>query len=146
MSVIKQISAGSKAGNLAEELLLPSELARMIGKTERTLANWRCARIGPRFVKLGNSVRYPARPRPEAITRSIGSTNSCPCVTHSIAECNPRPTSSQVGFVGRSRCTGPAYREFGNGLVDSWLRLVDSVDRDEPERESNLPTYPPKRR
>ena len=59
MSVIKQISAGSKAGNLAEELLLPSELARMIGKTERTLANWRCARIGPKFVKLGNSVRYP---------------------------------------------------------------------------------------
>ena len=60
MSVIKQIYTGGEAGNLAEELLTPSELGRMIGKSERTLANWRCARIGPRFVKLGNSVRYPS--------------------------------------------------------------------------------------
>jgi len=58
MSVKEQISTGSGARNLAEELLLPSELARMIGKTERTLANWRCARTGPKYVKLGSTVRY----------------------------------------------------------------------------------------
>ncbi len=40
-------------------MLTASELAVLLGKSVRTLANWRCARIGPRFVKLGNSVRYP---------------------------------------------------------------------------------------
>ena len=40
------------------EMLTISELSALIGKNVRTLANWRCARIGSKFVKLGNSVRY----------------------------------------------------------------------------------------
>ena len=59
MAVKKQIPTQTRAQDLAEEVLTPSELGLMIGKNERTLANWRSARSGPRFVKLGNSVRYP---------------------------------------------------------------------------------------
>ncbi len=39
-------------------MLTISELAVLIGKNERTLANWRCARTGPKYVKLGSTVRY----------------------------------------------------------------------------------------
>ena len=39
-------------------MLTTSELAVLIGKNERTLANWRCARTGPKYVKLGSTVRY----------------------------------------------------------------------------------------
>jgi len=39
-------------------MLTISELAVLIGKNERTLANWRCARTGPKYAKLGSTVRY----------------------------------------------------------------------------------------
>jgi predicted DNA-binding transcriptional regulator AlpA len=50
--------ASNSFDSMLSAMLTASELAVLIGKNERTLANWRCARSGPRFVKLGNSVRY----------------------------------------------------------------------------------------
>lgn len=47
---------------MGNELLSPSELAaRYKGRvTERTLANWRSTGQGPRFIKVGGRVMYPA--------------------------------------------------------------------------------------
>lgn len=48
-----------KALNLgADDLLSEHELAAKLNKTKDTLRNWRTKNIGPRFVKIGNSVRY----------------------------------------------------------------------------------------
>ena len=47
---------------VASELMSPDELvARYKGRvTVRTLANWRSTGQGPRFVKVGGRVMYPA--------------------------------------------------------------------------------------
>ena len=50
--------ASNSFDSMLSAMLTASELAALIGKNVRTLANWRCARIGPRFVKIGNSVWY----------------------------------------------------------------------------------------
>lgn len=39
-------------------LLDPKAAALFLGLSEWTLAEWRCKGNGPRFVKLGNRVRY----------------------------------------------------------------------------------------
>jgi hypothetical protein len=40
------------------ELLTPSELAERWGCSVGHLANCRCARLGPTYLKLGSSIRY----------------------------------------------------------------------------------------
>jgi predicted DNA-binding transcriptional regulator AlpA len=39
-------------------LLSDSELAQYVGKPTKTLANWRSLRIGPAYVRVGNTIRY----------------------------------------------------------------------------------------
>lgn len=39
-------------------LLSPTQVAERFSMAEGTLANWRSAGIGPRFVKTGGRVRY----------------------------------------------------------------------------------------
>lgn len=39
-------------------LLRPRELSELLGVPVGTLANWRSARTGPPFVKIGRHVRY----------------------------------------------------------------------------------------
>jgi excisionase family DNA binding protein len=39
-------------------LLSQREAARLLGLSTRTLERWRVSGLGPRFIKLGNSVRY----------------------------------------------------------------------------------------
>lgn len=39
-------------------LLMPAELAEMLGVTEDTLREWRRVKTGPDFVKTGKSVLY----------------------------------------------------------------------------------------
>ncbi len=39
-------------------LLDPKAAAAFLGLSEWTLAEWRCKGTGPRFIKLGNRVRY----------------------------------------------------------------------------------------
>ena len=39
-------------------LLRPHELSELLGVPVGTLANWRSARTGPPFVKVGRHVRY----------------------------------------------------------------------------------------
>lgn len=43
-----------------ETLLSPVDVARLLGVSENTLANWRSERQGPPFCKVGALVRYPA--------------------------------------------------------------------------------------
>ena len=45
----------------SERLLNESEVADMLGVTVSCLRRWRYERRGPRFIKLGRLVRYPAR-------------------------------------------------------------------------------------
>jgi len=52
---------------MIEKHFTPRELAELSGIREGTLASWRCrgrrdpaAARGPRFVRLGRCVRYPA--------------------------------------------------------------------------------------
>lgn len=40
------------------ELLTPKELAAYLKTRPQTLANWRAAKTGPRFLKLEGHVRY----------------------------------------------------------------------------------------
>jgi predicted DNA-binding transcriptional regulator AlpA len=43
---------------MTSELMAPAELAQRLAKSTAVLANWRYLGIGPRFIKLGKSVRY----------------------------------------------------------------------------------------
>lgn len=36
----------------------PKEVAAYLRKSEGTLANWRCAGIGPPYVKVAGTIRY----------------------------------------------------------------------------------------
>lgn len=40
------------------EMMTPTEVAKWLETSDRTLANWRSTGIGPRFVKVGSNVRY----------------------------------------------------------------------------------------
>ena len=41
-----------------ENLLRPEEVSAVLGATLKTLANWRCERRGPPFLKIGRQVLY----------------------------------------------------------------------------------------
>lgn len=43
-----------------DELLTASDVARTLGLSTGTLANWRSIGMGPAFVKVGGRVRYRA--------------------------------------------------------------------------------------
>ena len=45
--------------HMSEQFSKPAQLAKELHKTEGTLANWRCQKKGPPFVKIGSSVLYP---------------------------------------------------------------------------------------
>ncbi|WP_253904349.1 helix-turn-helix domain-containing protein [Arthrobacter sp. Br18] len=51
-------SPSESADAMSTELLTPAQLSEMLGKPERSLAQWRYLGIGPRFVKIGRAVRY----------------------------------------------------------------------------------------
>jgi excisionase family DNA binding protein len=44
-----------------DELLTGDELAAYLGRPAKTLANWRSARTGPAYIKVGGTVRYRRR-------------------------------------------------------------------------------------
>jgi hypothetical protein len=41
------------------DYLRPAQMATRMGVTEKTLANLRSAKKGPKFVKVGGTIRYP---------------------------------------------------------------------------------------
>lgn len=43
---------------MTSELLKPADLGAQIETSPAVLANWRYLGIGPKFIKLGRSVRY----------------------------------------------------------------------------------------
>lgn len=43
---------------MTSELMKPAELGTRIEKSQAVLANWRYLGIGPKFIKMGKSVRY----------------------------------------------------------------------------------------
>ena len=57
-----------------DRLLHPTDLSELLGVPVATLANWRCARKGPPFVKVGRHVRY----RPADVDRWIADRVSIP--------------------------------------------------------------------
>jgi hypothetical protein len=42
----------------ADEILTERDAAELLKVSCRTLQAWRCARVGPRFIRVGRSVRY----------------------------------------------------------------------------------------
>lgn len=48
---------------LLDSLVAPATLAERLGTTERSLSEWRIKGRGPKFIRVGRSVRY----RPEAV-------------------------------------------------------------------------------
>lgn len=42
-----------------KDYLSPAELAARLGLSEKTLANWRALGQGPRWIRIGRSIRYP---------------------------------------------------------------------------------------
>jgi predicted DNA-binding transcriptional regulator AlpA len=45
---------------MTTELLRPEALAQNLGKSPAVLANWRYRGLGPKYIKIGRSVRYSA--------------------------------------------------------------------------------------
>ncbi len=43
---------------MTTELLKPEVLAQNLGKSPAVLANWRYRGLGPKYIKLGRSIRY----------------------------------------------------------------------------------------
>jgi excisionase family DNA binding protein len=43
-----------------EPIMAPSEAAAYLGVSIQTLAGWRTNGVGPKYIKVGASVRYPA--------------------------------------------------------------------------------------
>jgi predicted site-specific integrase-resolvase len=43
------------------EMLNDAEVAQILGVSVWTLRTWRCKGCGPRFVRISNRCRYPAR-------------------------------------------------------------------------------------
>lgn len=41
------------------ELSSPAQVGELVGKPTTTLAQWRWQGIGPAYVKIGRSIRYP---------------------------------------------------------------------------------------
>lgn len=44
----------------SRKLLTPTEAAEILTLSPKTLAKWRCLRVGPPWIKIGGSVRYRA--------------------------------------------------------------------------------------
>jgi hypothetical protein len=44
------------------QYLTPAQMSERMGVSVKTLANQRSAGIGPKFVKVGSTVRYPVNP------------------------------------------------------------------------------------
>ena len=51
------------------DLLTDEQVAELSGVKPKTLANWRCKGVGPKFVKVGATIRY----RPEDLQAFIAS-------------------------------------------------------------------------
>jgi predicted DNA-binding transcriptional regulator AlpA len=51
-------SASKMEYDVELDLLVPSQLAQMLGKSTAALAQWRYLGTGPQFIKLGRNVRY----------------------------------------------------------------------------------------
>lgn len=62
----------------ALRLVDPSTAAELLSIDEKTLANWRSAGRGPRFARVGRSIRYPlseiTRYRDQALGVATGDT------------------------------------------------------------------------
>ena len=46
---------------MAERLMTPCEMAKVLSVSEQTLANWRCKGTGPEYLKLGSAKNAPVR-------------------------------------------------------------------------------------
>lgn len=64
MKFLRKRPMGAFCSFGADPALTPRQAGKIVGLDEDTLANWRCLRIGPTFVKYRGSrgaVRYPMR-------------------------------------------------------------------------------------
>jgi predicted DNA-binding transcriptional regulator AlpA len=59
------------------ELMTQHELAALLNISTATMANWRSAGKGPRYVKLGGKVKYRKIDVEEFINDSIRTSTSC---------------------------------------------------------------------
>lgn len=66
-TAVRPASPGAFAPHLStpllDSLVAPATLAERLGTTERSLSEWRIKGRGPKFIRVGRSVRY----RPEAV-------------------------------------------------------------------------------
>ena len=65
----QQMPRGSAAGNQIESLLNEHDVARITGMSLASVRRWRLLGRGPRFLKIGASVRY----QPEALQSFLNS-------------------------------------------------------------------------
>jgi hypothetical protein len=94
------------------QLMREAEAARRLGTSVRTLQKWRCNGKGPRFVRLGRSVRYDPADLEACIARGRRTSTSDTGEPPTPAT---RPTEPSVdGIVAwalRSAGVTPANRE-----------------------------------
>jgi len=52
------MSASSPVPVPATDILIPCEAAAYLRVAEKTLTNWRCRSVGPRYLKIGGIILY----------------------------------------------------------------------------------------
>ena len=52
------MSAPSPGSSTASDILIPGEAALYLRVAEKTLTNWRCRSVGPRYLKIGGIILY----------------------------------------------------------------------------------------
>ncbi|MFB9655061.1 helix-turn-helix transcriptional regulator [Microbacterium imperiale] len=60
---VRSLADAVASSELLDALIRPDTLADRLGTTERNLSEWRITGRGPRYIRIGRSVRY----RPEAV-------------------------------------------------------------------------------
>ena len=61
---------------MEEQYDTPAVVAEELHTNERTLANWRCKKKGPPYVKVGEKVLYPRMRRVEWLNARLVNTSS----------------------------------------------------------------------
>ena len=115
-----------------ENLLRPDEVAVVLGATPKTLANWRCERRGPPFLKIGRQAIPPQGPPLAAVRCGLFcyrqksyNRNRCPMSEHRYTVLFE--PAEEGGYV----VTCPALHGLvteGNTYEEAHARAVEAIE------------------
>lgn len=99
---------------LKEDWFTPEALAAKLCQSEQTLSNWRTRGGGPKYVKVGRKVFYPASFVEEFLTEMIVETPNL--ITPRVTARSPMPFPPQRTPTDRRRILGSRQMKREKGL------------------------------